>query len=223
MALTLLYIYNKVAGQAWSKFDGDAESGDEFEENLLSSIQKALSSLWGSSPFPFRIKEKNAVVSPDNNTIRMPDGDIHKKTINGDEKYSVRVVGGNYLDYLDDYEILPEKKGKPEGFYIKNEKIYIYPEPDKEYQIKTEYLTLIVGFDKNKNPVFQLVNDTDYIDIPKKYESLFLNALITLSMCYAIAADGDENYSNYYAQYQSAYRLLQKYTKCINVNKRVSW
>ena len=56
MTLTFLDIYNEVAGQAWSMYDGDAESVDEMESALKSSINKALSEIWCSYPFPFRIK-----------------------------------------------------------------------------------------------------------------------------------------------------------------------
>ena len=56
MTLTFLTIYNEVAGQAWSMYDGDAESVDEMESALKSSINKALSEIWCSYPFPFRIK-----------------------------------------------------------------------------------------------------------------------------------------------------------------------
>ena len=38
MTLTFLAIYNEVAGQAWSMYDGDAESVDEMESALKSSI-----------------------------------------------------------------------------------------------------------------------------------------------------------------------------------------
>ena len=53
MTLTFLSIYNDVAGQAWSMYDGDAESSEEMESALKSSINKALSELWCSYPFPF--------------------------------------------------------------------------------------------------------------------------------------------------------------------------
>ena len=46
MTLTFLSIYNDVAGQAWSMYDGDAESSEEMESALKSSINKALSELW---------------------------------------------------------------------------------------------------------------------------------------------------------------------------------
>lgn len=223
MSITLLEIYNRVAGQSWSKFDGEAETGDDFETNLLSSIQKALSYLWCSSEFPFRVRVKKSTISTDTNSVKMPDGDIHKKNIAGAEKYAIRVIGGEFLDYLSNFEILPEKVGVPLGFFIKNDRIFIYPTPDSEYDIEIEYLGLKVGYDKTGKEIFQLKSESDYIEIPAKYEELFCNALVTLSMCYAIASDGDENYSNYYAQFQSAFNLLEKYTKGVNLNKCVTW
>ncbi len=223
MALTLLYIYNQVAGQAWSKFDGEVEEQDEFEETLLTSIQKALSALWCSYAFPFRIKTKKATVDGDTEYINMPAGNIHKKTINGAEKYCIRVVGGNYLEYQDDFETLELVSGKPTSFFIANERIYLYPQPDNEYEIHIDYLTLKLGTDKDGKAIYQLRNDTDTLNVPEKYEELFKNALITSSMCYAIAADQDENYANYLKQYKEAYRLLIEFTKGLEFTKKIVW
>ena len=81
MALTFLDIYNEVAGQAWSMYDGDAESIDEMESALKSSINKALSEIWCSYPFPFRIKTLNISTSPNNSEYSTPNGNIIKKTV----------------------------------------------------------------------------------------------------------------------------------------------
>ena len=38
MTITLLELYNEVASQPWSMFDNDAESTDDFDAALISSI-----------------------------------------------------------------------------------------------------------------------------------------------------------------------------------------
>ena len=222
MTLTFLDIYNDVAGQAWSMYDDDAESVDEMESALKSSINKALSELWCSYPFPFRIKNMSFVTREDVNEYATPNGNILKKTVLGKQVYSIR-IGKNYLEYLAEFETLETKSGTPTGFYVSNENIYLYPTPDKAYTVNIEYLTLAIGEDDFGTAVFSLVNDEDTIDIPEKYENIFKNALITKSMLYAIASEQDENYSGYKEQFDKAYKILISYTAGLDKEKRVYW
>ena len=222
MALTFLDIYNEVAGQAWSMYDGDVESIDEMESALKSSINKALSEIWCSYPFPFRIKTLNITTTQGNSEYSTPNGNIIKKTVSGSQVYSVR-IGKNYLEYLDDYETLDDKKGTPTGFYIKNDTLILYPAPDDTYTVIIEYLTLAIGEDDFGDSVYTLKNDNDTINIPEKYENIFKNALITKSMLYAIASESDENYSGYKEQYDRAYKILINYTSGLKKEQRVYW
>lgn len=222
MALTFLDIYNEVAGQAWSMYDGDAESIDEMESALKSSINKALSEIWCSYPFPFRIKTFTVRTSQGNSEYSTPNGNIIKKTVSGSQVYSVR-IGKNYLEYLDDYETLEDKEGTPTGFYIKNDTLFLYPAPDDTYTVTIEYLTLAIGENDFGDSVYSLQNDEDTIAIPEKYENIFKNALITKSMLYAIASEQDENYSGYKEQYERAYKILINYTSGLKKEQRVYW
>lgn len=222
MTLTFLDIYNDVAGQAWSMYDGDAESLDEMESALKSSINKALSEIWCSYPFPFRIKTHTINTTPNLASYIAPNGNIIKKMVSNSQVYSVR-IGKNYLEYLDDYEILEDKRGLPKGFYIKNDNIVFYPTPDDNYNVTIEYLTLAIGEDDFGDSVYSLKNDNDTIDIPQKYENIFKNALITKSMLYAIASESDENYSGYKEQFDRAYKILINYTSGLKKEKRVYW
>lgn len=222
MTLTFLDIYNEVAGQAWSMYDGDAESADEMESALKSSINKALSEIWCSYPFPFRVKTLIFTTSPGNSEYSTPNGNIIKKTVSGSQVYSVK-LNKKFLEYLDDYETLEDKEGAPTGFYIKNDTIILYPTPDNTYTIDIEYLTLAIGEDDFGDSVYTLKNDNDTINIPEKYENIFKNALITKSMLYAIASEQDENYSGYKEQYDRAYKILINYTSGLKKEKRVYW
>lgn len=85
MTLTFLTIYNEVAGQAWSMYDGDAESVDEMESALKSSINKALSEIWCSYPFPFRIKTMTITTREGVNEYATPNGNILKKQYQGNK------------------------------------------------------------------------------------------------------------------------------------------
>lgn len=222
MTLTFLSIYNDVAGQAWSMYDGDAESSEEMESALKSSINKALSELWCSYPFPFRVKELNFSTKINVADYSTPNGNILKKSVNGSQVYSVR-IGTNYLQFIDNYETLEPKTGLPTSFTIKNDLIYLYPTPDNIYPVSVEYLTLAIGESDFGDAIYTLENDNDSINIPEKYETIFKNALITKSMLYAIASETDENYSGYKEQFAKAYKILLNYTAGINREKRVTW
>lgn len=222
MTLTFLDIYNEVAGQAWSMYDGDAESVDEMESALKSSINKALSEIWCSYPFPFRIKTLTIATREGGNEYETPNGNILKKTVSGTQVYSIR-IGTDYLEYLDDYETFEVKSGKPTGFYISNENIYLYPTPDNVYTVTIEYLTLAIGEDDFGSAIYSLQKEEDAINIPEKYENIFKNVLITKSMLYAIASETDENYSGYKEQYDKAYKILLNYTSGLEKERRVYW
>ena len=222
MTLTFLDIYNEVAGQAWSMYDGDAESVDKMESALKSSINKALTEIWCSYPFPFRIKTMTIATREGVNEYETPNGNILKKTVSGTQVYSIR-IGTDYLEYLDDYETFEVKSGKPTGFYISNENIYLYPTPDNVYTVTIEYLTLAIGEDDFGTAIYSLQKEEDAINIPEKYENIFKNVLITKSMLYAIASETDENYSGYKEQYDKAYKILLNYTSGLEKERRVYW
>jgi len=222
MTLTFIDIYNEVAGQAWSMYDGDVENIDEMESALKSSINKALSELWCSHPFPFRTKKMTFSTKPNTCQYVTPNGNILKKFVSGNQVYSIR-INKNYMEYLDNIEILEDKTGLPVGFCISNDELLLYPTPDDVYTVVIEYLTLAIGTNDFGDNIYSLVNDKDFIDIPEKYETIFKNALITKSMLYAIASENDENYSGYKEQYDKAYKILLNYTSGINKDKRVTW
>lgn len=222
MTITLIDLYNKVTGQAWSMFDGEIEDADEFESSVTSSIQKALSALWCSYKFPFRNKTLTISTVSGTSNYDTPNGNIAEKTINGSKVYGVK-IGNSFLKYEPDYETLETKSGKPEKFYVKNDKIYLYPTPDDVYSVDVEYWSFFAACTTAGVSKANLVDDTDYIDIPDKYLDLFLNALMPLTMVYAIASDTDENTSGYQRQYEKAYKNLIEFTRGIEIDKRIGW
>ena len=222
MTLRLIDLYNDITGQAWSMFDGDVEAQDEFESSVTSSIQKALSALWCSYHFPFR--EKNLLIKTKSgkSDYVTPNGNIIKKVIKNTPVYSVK-YGNKFLSYEPDYEVLEEKTGEPESFYIKNDKLYLYPIPDGIYNIVVDYHTFYTAKNSRGISKATLEDEDDYIDIPVKYEHLFKMALMPLAMIYAIASDTDENHSGYQKQYNEAYKNLVNYCHGFELDKRIGW
>ena len=222
MTITFKDLYNSVTGQAWSMFDGEVEAQDEFESAVTSSIQKALSALWCSYDFPFRNKTYIFKTKAGKNSYTAPNGNIAQKSINHQKVYGVK-YDNTFLKYEPNYEILEEMIGEPEYFYIKNDNIYLYPTPDSIYKIEVEYWTIFTSKDNRGISKSTLEDEDDYIDIPAKYETIFKNALLPLSMTYLIASEADENYSGYKQQYDEAYKILLKFTRGINIDKTIGW
>ena len=211
-----------MTGQAWSMFDGEVEAMDEFESSVTTSIQKALNSLWCSYKFPFRNKTMKFKTRSGVNQYSTPNGNIAQKILKNKKVYGVK-IGKNYLEYEPDFETLEDETGTPEKFYVKNDKLFLYPTPDDSYDVEIEYWTIFAACDEDGNSKATLEVDTDYIDIDEKYESIFKAALLPLCMVYAIASDSDENHSGYQRQYEDAYKMLVEFTRGIEIDKRIGW
>lgn len=220
MTLEFVDLYNLVAEQAWSMYDADAESVEDFETGLKSSINKALTELWCSYEFPFRVKTFNIKTKVGLNTYNMPTGIIHKRTVNGEKVYSVR-IDKDYLGYADNLDTIELEDGVPTKFEVYNDKFLVNTNPDDVYTIVVEYLELAVGKNSDGDKIYELAEDDDYIEVPVKLEKLFKNALITKSMLYAIADKTDENYAGYLEQYENAYKTLVAYSIGIDKDKRI--
>lgn len=220
--ITYLDLYNEMTGQAWSMFDGEVESIDDFESSVTTSIQKALNSLWCSHKFPFRNKTKKIYLKNGVEKYSIPNGNIIRKNIGKNSCYCVK-IGKKYLEYDTGIVALEEKTGTPEKFCIANDKIILYPTPDNNYILDVDYWTIFSACDSNGNSKATLENEKDYIDIEEKYENLFKMALLPLCMMYAISSETDEYYSGYKKQYEDAYKNLIEYTRAIDTEKRIGW
>lgn len=223
MTITFLDLYNAVSAQAWSMFDADAESKEDFETAMSTSIQKAVTEIWCSYNFPFRIKKQKIKTKAGKASYVAPDGNIIKKTVSNSTVYSVK-IGNNFLSLDNDYETHEAAEGLPTSFYTDMNNIYLYPTPDDVYEVEIEYATLSVGYNADGEKIYNLEEDGDYIDIPAKYETILKNCLITKAMMYVIASETDENYSGYKAQYDAAYKVLMKYaTNSLPRERRIVW
>ena len=214
MALIFQDLYNKITGQAWSMFDGEVESKDEFETSVVTSIQKALAQLWFEYEFDFRKQTKTIRTKTGNSAYSLPDGQISRKSV---------TLGNENLGYLSTTKGLDDKIGKPEYFYINKNKLCLYPVPDDIYNIDIDYLSNMPACDKDGEEKSNLSEDTDYINIEEQYEDLFKNTLLPLSMMYLIASESDENYSAYAWQYETALKLLKKCITTIKTERVIGW
>ena len=217
MTLTLLNLYNAAATQEGSMYDNDAASGSEFENSLVLALNKALQEILYSYPFAFRERTHIVLTLPNIKAYDLPVGIIRKNAVG---KYCVK-LGTKFLDLIEKPDLLGDSTGIPEGFFIKNNKIYFYPTPEAQSIITIEYTTLCVGENKSGDEIFALKNDDDIVDVPPHLEELLKNAVISRAMLNSIASESDENYSAYKKQSETAYRLLIKYAKGVDGEKRV--
>ncbi len=99
----------------------------------------------------------------------------------------------------------------------------MYPVPDAAYNIEVGYWSIFLAMDEDDEEKATLENDTDYINIPEKYEHHFRNCVISKAMIYIIADESDENHSGYQTQYDEAYKILIDLTAGIDKDKRIGW
>lgn len=225
--LTLLDLYNDITGQAWSMFDSEVEDEDEFEQNVMTSIRKALSDLWNSYDFPFKERTYLFSTKDGNASYSIPDAatenNVVQTRVNGKVCHSI-FCNNKPLKYDSDCRFKEPVYGEPEYFYFKQEKIYLYPIPDDKYKVTIDYMSLYPALDESNNEIATLEHETDYINIPEKYIELFECTLMPLAMWkYLITDESDENSEGYKIQYDRAYKRLIKACRGIDSDKTIGW
>ena len=217
MTLTLLDLYNTAATQEWSMYDNDAASGDEFETGLILALNKAIADILFSYPFSFRERTHVVLTQPNQNAYVLPNGLIIK-----DEQgyYQVKSNSG-YLKLIEEPKFFNMETGLPNSFYIKRNKIYFYPIPVEKSMVMIDYYTLVIGENKDGEEIYALKEQDDIVAIPPHLEEIFKNAVIARAMLNSIASESDENYSAYKKQSETAYRLLVKYAKGVDGEKKI--
>lgn len=215
MTLTLLDLYNTAASQEWAMYDNDAVTDSEFEDSFVLAINKSIIEILASYEFPFRERTHLILTIPKMDSYDLPSGLI-KKDLNGN--YAVK-HNSALLKYIENPLELDFKIGTPEGFYIKNDKIVLYPVPVEKGIVTIDYMTLAIGENAQGEEIFALKNDSDVLTVPVHLEELMKEAIITRTMLNTIASESDENYSAYLKQADRAYKLLIKYSKGVGKDK----
>lgn len=217
MTLTLLDLYNTAASQEWAMYDNDAVLDSELEDALVLALNKSILDIYSSYDFPFRERTHIILTIPRIEGYDLPSGLIRK---NKNDEYLVR-YNSCLLKYIEDSSNLEYKTGVPEGFYIKNDKLMLYPVPAERGMVTVEYMTLAVGENSNGDEIYSLKNGSDILSVPPHLESLMQEAIITRTMLNTIASESDENFSAYKKQADRAYRMLVKYAKGVTVDKSI--
>ena len=218
MTITLLDLYNLTASQEWAMYDNDALSDAEFEDSLVLAINKAILDIYASYDFPFRERTHMVLTLPKMDAYNLPSGLIKQ---NKKGQYLVK-YNANLLKYIETPFELEMKTGIPEGFYIQNDKIVLYPIPLEKGIVTIDYMTLSIGENAKGEEIFSLEKDNDILSVPVHLESLMKEAIITRTMLNTIASESDENYSAYLRQADRAYKLLIKYSRGVRPEKSIN-
>lgn len=219
MTLTLLDLYNTAASQEWAMYDNDAVSDSEFEDSFVLAINKAIIEIFASYDFPFRERTHLILTIPKMDAYDLPNGLI-KKDLKG--RYAVK-YNSVLLNFIENPLDLETKSGTPEGFYIKNDKIVLYPIPKEKGLVTIDYMTLAIGESASGEEIFSLKKDSDILTVPVYLEELMKEAIITRTMLNTIASESDENYSAYAKQAERAFKLLVKYSKGVGQDKSIKF
>ncbi|MBE7711367.1 MAG: hypothetical protein E7Z92_04425 [Cyanobacteria bacterium SIG31] len=217
MTITLLDLYNATASQEWAMYDNDALSDAEFEDSLVLALNKAILDIYASYDFPFRERTHLILTFPKMDAYDLPSGLIKR---DGKGRHLVK-YNSKILNHIENSSELEMKLGVPEGFYIQNDKIVLYPVPIEKGMVTIDYMTLTIGETQSGEEIYSLKNDTDILSVPVHLEELMKEAIITRTMLKTIASETDENYSAYLKQADRAYKLLVKYAKGVRLDKSV--
>ncbi len=217
MTLTLLDLYNTAASQEWSMYDNDAANTDEMEKPLVIALNKAVTEILYSYPFPFRERTHILFTMPKIKYYDIPQGLIIRDK---EENYSIK-INNNLIKLIKNPIQLTEKQGCPEGFFIKGSKLVLYPTPNEKFILTIDYITLSIGENSDGDEIFTLTNVDDIITVPHYLEEIFKNAVISRTMLNSISSESDENYSAYKKQSEISYHQLVKYAKGVEPAKSI--
>ena len=217
MTITLLDLYNTAASQEWAMYDNDAAVASEMEDSLVLALNKAIHEIYSSYDFPFRERTHVIITIPKVDTYDMPTGLI-KRDNNG--KHIVK-NNSSMLSLIENPSELTTQYGVPTGFYIKNDKLVLYPVPLAKNLVMIDYYTLVIGENADGEEIYSLKNADDILTVPVYLEELAKEAIITRTMLNSIASENDENFSAYKKQAEKSYKLLVKYSKGVGEDKKI--
>lgn len=219
MTLTLLDLYNSTASQEWAMYDNDAISDTEFEDSLVLALNKSIMEIYSSYPFSFRERTHLILTLPKVNEYDMPTGLIMR---NSKGEHLVK-YNSSLLKLIEEPECICANDGMPNGFYIKNNKLVLYPVPQEKGLVTIDYLTLVIGETIEGKEIYTLKNDNDSLLVPTYLEELMKEAIITRTMINTIASETDENFAAYKAQADRAYKMLIKYARGVQIDKAIKF
>lgn len=208
--ITAQRILTELGNRAWSGFNKDDMIwGNDDAIQAQTELNVAIRYLMNLEDFPFRSKQRmfNTIVNQE--TYSFPEGQIIN--IYNDETRESLVFYGTGDSY--DKNIT----GTPTGYWINynnpNEKIRLYPIPDKKITYNVVYNTFYPVMTQDGNLAMEFKNKDDYINMPELIQDLFMDCLVLRVMVTNNKDEQDENFAPTQAEFNESWKLFKQACK----------
>ncbi|MCQ2975126.1 MAG: hypothetical protein MJ211_10020 [Bacteroidales bacterium] len=174
MAKTFLDIRLMLADVYMSNIDpDDMVSGEEEKDQVIRSLNSTHTELMGKYPYSFLDTTTTLITEEGQSVYGSVSGQIAKNGIILLTDNATKV-----LEYKEDAFILESKEGEPEYFYFaENEKIILYPTPDKEYEIIIKFHDSRYAIDTSEEPTNEYADDNT-INMPERLQDIYIEWLL---------------------------------------------
>jgi hypothetical protein len=192
------YIYSQ------PEADGIQTAFEDYSEDQKLAVLFALDETWEEYDYKFKESSTTFNTVASQAAYDLPYGKIQEEGLKESLSSSpmAEIKNANYLS---------ESTGKPTKYYIKSNKLYLYPTPDAAYTINLDYLTDYKATDGAATPVEKdtLELETDVLNIPDYIENHFLITLAYKTTLNKLSDPTDEVYTHALANYNNALSLLK--------------
>lgn len=220
MTITAQRLLTELGRRAWSGFNADdMVFSSEDSEQARAELNSALRYLINLEDFPFRAKEKTIKASPNNAYCPGLDGQI-TCIYNADTL--------EQLSYMGDSSLVDKTtKGTPVAYWIEhknpNEKIRLYPIPDKMYTYKIVYNQYKPVLNSSGETSYEFSKSNDFINMPENLEYLFMDCLVLRTIVTNNKDEQDENYRPTINEFNEAWRVFKRACKPVKIDNMVVW
>lgn len=206
---TFFDILKKVSNLQLGKENPNPDTFDEVWEPIKLAVKMANSYIWNAWEYSFKERVKSIGTQENIREYEKPAGTLLSILC-------VNNAQNTYLEEIENPDLLDlNRKGKPTGYWFEiqgNEnKLVLFPIPDKEYNLKIRFNTSDSAIDMNGKPQINLENEDDTINIPSECEDNYINCLQCKSMEYLIADSTDENYVPYQKMFNENFKRLREF------------
>lgn len=208
--ITAQRILTELGNRAWSGFNKDDMIwGNDDAIQAQTELNVAVRYLMNLEDFPFRSKQKKINTIINQFAYSFPEGQIIN--IYNDETNENLVFYGSGDNYNKTIT------GTPTGYWVNynnpDEKIRLYPIPDKKVTYNVIYNTFYPVMTQDGDLAMEFKNKDDYINMPELIQDLFMDCLVLRVMVTNNKDEQDENFAPTQAEFNEYWKLFKKVCK----------
>lgn len=220
MTITAQRLLTELGNKAWSGFNKDDMIwNSEDSEQARCELNGALRYLINLEDFPFRAKEQELRAIPNISNYNVPVGQI--TSIYNKDNLNSLVYFGDSTDFD------KSAVGEPVNYWIDynnpNEKLRLYPIPDKSYNLSVVYNQFMPVKKANGSTSFEFENADDFINMPANLEFLFMDCLILMTMAQNNKDEQDENYRPTLNEFNERWEVFKRAVNPAKIDTRIVW